>query len=800
VVDPGRDLPSTAVRLHEALGRDLVYRFRLRPEPAFEYVSRSCVDMTGYTPEEHYADPELGLKLVHPEDLGILKAIIAGTAGRGPYVLRWVRRDGSVLWTEHHAVVVVDEAGRPAALEGIARDVTDIVLANESTRATQLGTRSFLEASSGLAVIVDPVGRIVFANDAFLTLAGYASEDVIGRSWAQLFRGDSSPGPDTPTTPDRAGAPAGRREAESVIVLRDGSRHRVRWTSMAILDARGRLTGTASMGEDLTLAAERDARFAQLSVAVEHATDSVVIADHDGRIVYVNRAFERATGYSAAEVLGQNPRILQSGHQGPSFYRVMWWLLGRGKTWRGEFVNRRKDGSLLIEEAIITPVRSSLGAPASFVAVKRDVTRLRQLRASLDDAHHQRELLAGALARLAPRETADETCEDITAVLGELQGVVAAGVALFDHAGRATLRALRSPVDLGGLDHIALPDAVARLTLDSFAQGPWVESIHVRDGHPLWDGLEEAGVAALLLIPVRLEDAALGVIMLGGADEDGSDLSAQLPAVSEVVSVARTLLAPHVMRAAAFARDQERIRSVIATGAFRPLFQPIVDLHSGRVIGFEALTRFESGVPPTEMFQDAFACGLGTELELITAGTSLEVARDLPAGVFVTLNVSPGLVLQPDHLRDLLTLADRPVVVEITEHNVIEDYGAVRLAIERLGPLARVAIDDAGAGVANFRHLVELRPDFVKLDIGLVRDIDADLTRQALIVGLKEFARVSGRELIAEGIETELERTTLGELGVRFGQGYLLGVPAGVASWRDVVVDPSVGNRLALPR
>jgi EAL domain-containing protein (putative c-di-GMP-specific phosphodiesterase class I) len=123
-------------------------------------------------------------------------------------------------------------------------------------------------------------------------------------------------------------------------------------------------------------------------------------------------------------------------------------------------------------------------------------------------------------------------------------------------------------------------------------------------------------------------------------------------------------------------------------------------------------------------------------------------------------------------------------VLEVTEHAAVDDYATLNAAVGRLKPPVRVAVDDAGSGVANFGHIVELRPAFVKLDIGLVRGIDADLTRQALMVGLLHFASESSGQTIAEGVETEAELATLRRLGVPFAQGYLLARPAPAETWR----------------
>jgi EAL domain-containing protein (putative c-di-GMP-specific phosphodiesterase class I) len=128
-------------------------------------------------------------------------------------------------------------------------------------------------------------------------------------------------------------------------------------------------------------------------------------------------------------------------------------------------------------------------------------------------------------------------------------------------------------------------------------------------------------------------------------------------------------------------------------------------------------------------------------------------------------------------MKALTRRAKRHLVLEITEHVAIDDYGALRDRFADLGPDVRFAVDDAGAGFASFRHILELRPDFVKLDIGLVRDIDRDEIRQALVAGIVYFARRTSCRIIAEGVETERERAMLQGLGVELGQGFLLGRP-----------------------
>jgi EAL domain-containing protein (putative c-di-GMP-specific phosphodiesterase class I)/CheY-like chemotaxis protein len=229
------------------------------------------------------------------------------------------------------------------------------------------------------------------------------------------------------------------------------------------------------------------------------------------------------------------------------------------------------------------------------------------------------------------------------------------------------------------------------------------------------------------------------------------------------------------------APDSGVIAGVIAQGSFRPVFQPIVDLVDGGLRGYEALTRFDDAAPPDVRFREALAVGLGPDLELATLARALESATDLPDGAFVSLNVTPGL-LHPggERLQEVLRSATCPVVLEITEREVIDDYGAIRSVVSALEPTVRLSIDDAGAGFASMRHVVMLEPNFVKLDRTWVTGIEGEPTKQAMVAGLVHFASSTGCHLIAEGIETESERSTLIDLGVGLGQGYLLGRPEAV--------------------
>jgi EAL domain-containing protein (putative c-di-GMP-specific phosphodiesterase class I) len=225
----------------------------------------------------------------------------------------------------------------------------------------------------------------------------------------------------------------------------------------------------------------------------------------------------------------------------------------------------------------------------------------------------------------------------------------------------------------------------------------------------------------------------------------------------------------------------ERIQQMLKEPeALRIVVQPIADLKTGRVVGVEALSRFRASVErtPDVWFTEAAEVGLGLELELKALRAAMQVVERLPEALFLTINLSPGTIASPRFHELLDGVPANRVVLEVTEHAPVSDYDALAGSLEPLRARGcRLAVDDAGAGFASFRHILRLNPDIIKLDMTLTRSIDRDPARRALASGLISFATDLGAEIIAEGIETVSELGALRTLGVGFGQGYYLARP-----------------------
>jgi EAL domain-containing protein (putative c-di-GMP-specific phosphodiesterase class I) len=234
-------------------------------------------------------------------------------------------------------------------------------------------------------------------------------------------------------------------------------------------------------------------------------------------------------------------------------------------------------------------------------------------------------------------------------------------------------------------------------------------------------------------------------------------------------------------RARALMTDKaRRVQEALDCGAPHMVFQPIVDLSAGTIVGYEALARFDGDPPraPEHWFAEAAEVGQGPALELAAIDGALRQFASIPRDAFLTLNVSPTTACTPQLAALLVTQPMPRLVLEITEHVRVDDYVRLLESVDRLrrGGL-RLAVDDAGAGFASLHHTLKLQPDIIKLDISLTRDIDSDPVKRALASSLVTFSAEIGAVLIAEGIETPQEQETLVDLGVPWGQGFFLGMP-----------------------
>lgn len=223
-----------------------------------------------------------------------------------------------------------------------------------------------------------------------------------------------------------------------------------------------------------------------------------------------------------------------------------------------------------------------------------------------------------------------------------------------------------------------------------------------------------------------------------------------------------------------------RVKRTIAEQDFRIVYQPVIDIASGQVVGVEALSRFVGGPNrPNVWFTEATAVGLGIELELATIDAALAGLGDLDASHYLAVNASPETICDPRLTRMLVASEPDRIVVELTEHTAITSYQALCTALDELRHEGiRVAVDDAGAGFSSLAHVLEIRPSLLKIDRSIVNGLQLDPARMALVEAIIDIANRVDATVIAEGIESRADLDCIGSLGITHAQGYFLGRPA----------------------
>ena len=697
----------------------------------------------------------------------------------------WLGEDLVVAALQNGAVAYVPKNRLEALVPAVHQALAGAEARRERDRLAAVVAQSF----DGIA-ITDSEMRISYVNAALEGKLGRGSSELVGRGVMEVAAGVlGATGIASFVEVVRSGQPwLGEADWRRL----DGTVGRVQIKVTPRVAEDGTVEGQVITFRDVTELRRSEVERLRLASAVEQAAESISIADLDTRIIYVNHGFERVTGYASSEVIGQNLLLLRSALEPPSFYDAIRAALTSGSSWTGDIVNRRKDGSFWTAESVVSPVRDSSGVITSYVAVQRDVTTERELLERSGALFQERALLLETIRGLRAGETPEATAQAICRQVASLTGIIATQLLLFEPNGYA--------VPLGFVVVGQADPPLERLSYNRSRQlfgraseGPWIEPRTNRGRHPNDQPVKGVGIHSLAHAPVSYDGQVIGLLTVQATDAvEQPAIFEVLPAIVEFADLAGAIIGHDVVERTETGRSRGHISHIIAHRSFRPVFQPIVDLRRHAIVGYEALTRFSDGSDPESVFAEAAEVGLGTELETATLRASLAAAKALPRSAWLTLNASPELILAADPLLWNLHRSRRRLILEVSEHTAITDYPAFRAALDALGPKVELAVDDAGAGFASLRHILELRPAFVKLDRWLVAEIGGDEARQAMIIGLAHFARSTGCRLIAEGIETDHELAVLWSLGIRLGQGYLLGHPLPIDEFDSPSAGPGV--------
>ena len=737
-------------------------------------------DIIGKRVQDSWANGEAAM--FHAEDAAVLNGvpeIRSEVETRNP--------QGRRLVLEVIRVPVRDADGAITGIAGVARDVTSRTEAEEQRSENQAMFQAMFEADSAIKLILDPEGggRIIHANPAAVIFYGYAPFDLLGKTLGDIeARGDAR----EELPPDSA------LKGTRIVAHRLGS-GKVR--QLEVHYSPLRLSGRNLVYAILYDVTEREREAARQRLAAsvfQNAQEGIIICDSRSRIVDVNRAFTQITGYTREEAIGRDPFMLRAGQDAVDSYRDLWATVRRTGQWRGELVNRRKDGTLCTESLSVTAVYDAEGNVETYIGIFSDITTHKETQARLERMAYfdtltqlpNRVLITDRL-RQAIRQC-DRDGKMLAVCYLDLDGFKAINEADGDSCGDALLISVASR--LAG--NVRPGDSIGRLGGDEFA-------VTLGDLDDQVQG--EAALRRVLDVFAEPFDALGRTITITASigvsyyPTDGDDPDVLLRQANQAMFSAKQA---GRNRYAAFdpERDRQartlhetlsRIEAALRAGEFRLHYQPKVDMLRGTVVGAEALIRWQhpdrgllapgTFLPMVE--ETPLAISIGDWVLEEALRQMAEWSRDglnLP----VSVNVSACQLQQDDFPERLEALLDRyPTVpanhleLEILETSALEDMAQVCAIIERCRQFGvDFALDDFGTGYSSLAYLKRLPASTLKIDQSFVRGMLDDADDFALVSAIIGLTKAFDRTVVAEGVETPETGAALLRLGCHVAQGY----------------------------
>lgn len=681
---------------------------------------------------------------------------------------------------------------------------------------------ALLDSTDDLVYAFDPDGRLLFANRALSELIGRPAEDLLGQT-----RDDFLPLSDAIThrTYDervlREGATLDFREEFHAGPSSGGTRI-FETRKFPIVSRDGELVGVGGVSRDVTAnaALRRDQRISEL--VFQHSSDAIIVTDSDARIVRVNPAFERLTGFGAERVVGRKVSILRSDRQSPGFYREMWReLLDRGH-WAGELVNRNAHGDLFTVWVSISVLRDENRQVTGYMAVETDMAALRQAQEHID-----RLARFDPLTGLPNRTLLMDRLEQLVRSAGRRERAFAVLFVDLDHfkdvndtLGHAAGDELLQRIATRLRQELRADDTVARLGGDEFVVL-----------------LPETQQSAALEVANKLVQALSRPIDLQRAQGYRASLSLGVAVYPQHGETSEELL-QHADTAMYAAKSAGRDRVVLYNGAMseradwqfhlctelpraieagqlRLHLQPKFALGDRRLVGAEGLIRWYRNGDEVPLMPGEFIWALeqGQLLNQLDDWVLAEAIRLLGdwrqrgllfPGFTLAVNQTATYIDSARWLPRIVSLiqqAELPagaLEVELTENILAQPNPQMLTNLAQLRELGvALSIDDFGTGYSSLAYLQRLPVSVIKIDQSFVRNMVDNASDHALVQTIVSLAHNLGHHTVAEGIETEEQRRTLMQLGCDWGQGYLVSPAVPVAEFEQRFLAPAVGARRA---
>lgn len=335
-----------------------------------------------------------------------------------------------------------------------------------------------------------------------------------------------------------------------------------------------------------------------------------------------------------------------------------------------------------------------------------------------------------------------------------------------------------SPVKVGGSD--PLEESFCQRVVDGRLP-QLMRNARLDPNATLLTATHDLPIGAHISVPIVMKDGHVYGTLCGFSHgEDQSLNERDLSMMQAFAAIAAQQLDVHVQNINDYKVKTTRIRQAIDQDEISIVYQPIYQLHTMEIVGFEALSRFSASPQrtPDVWFDEAGEVGMGVELEATAVQKALLALPLIPEHLYLSVNLSPDAIIS-GALASIFNLTNMErVVLEVTEHTAVKHYGELGEILSELREKGLwVAVDDAGAGYASFKHILKLRPELIKLDISITSGIHLDVARRALTAAFHGFSQELKTRIVAEGIENSQELEALKDLGIEFGQGYFLGRP-----------------------
>jgi diguanylate cyclase (GGDEF)-like protein/PAS domain S-box-containing protein len=549
-----------------------------------------------------------------------------------------------------------------------------------------------------------------------------------------------------------------------------------------------------------------------------HARECITITDTAGVIIDVNDTFTTVTGYSREEVIGQNPRFLKSGKQSPEFYEDMWKNLQEEGNWYGEIWNRRKNGQLYAEMKTISAVLDEQGVITHYVALGNDITLIKEHQDQLEHIAHfdtltnlpNRSLLADRLNQAMAQ--CNRHKKSLAVVFLDLDGFKHVN----DTFGHDVGDELLVELSVRMKEALREGDTLARFGGDELV-AVLADLDNVGDSEPVLDRLLLAASTPVTFGNMVINvSASIGFTLYPQDDIDADQLirhADQAMYVAKASGKNRYHLFDTIKDGAVKVKHEslEGIRKAIDNNQFLLYYQPKVNMKTGKVIGVEALIRWqhpERGLlNPIEFLPIIENNFMSIEIgEWVIDSALTQISQwnkmGLSQPLSISVNIAALQLQQPDFTQKLESqLAAHPDVephylgLEVLETSAIDDVHHVSIIMKNCIELGvKFALDDFGTGYSSLTYLRRLPATLIKIDQSFVRDMLSDVDDLAIVEGVIGLAKLFKREVIAEGVETIEHGTALLEMGCELAQGYGIArpmpaseIPVWINSWKPDV-------------